>query len=63
MRLRDLVNASITGAVFTGRLEGETRLGDEPAWATSVAGTAYLTGYSTLVVDARDPLGGGFLLR
>ncbi|HET7677025.1 MAG TPA: proline racemase family protein [Candidatus Limnocylindrales bacterium] len=56
-------NASITGAVFEGRLEGETRLGDQPAVVTSVAGTAHLTGYLTLVVDERDPLGGGFLLR
>jgi proline racemase len=30
---------------------------------TSVAGTAYLTGYSTFVVDSRDPLHEGFLLR
>jgi proline racemase len=29
---------------------------------TSIAGTAYLTGYSTFVVDERDPLGEGFLL-
>ena len=58
-----LANASITGAVFHGRLVSATRLGSEPAWATSIAGTAYLAGYSTLVVDARDPLGDGFLLR
>jgi len=58
-----LANASITGAVFEGRLEGRTTLGQHEAWATSVAGTAYVTGYSTLVVDARDPLGDGFLLR
>ena len=29
---------------------------------TSIAGTAYVTGYSTFVVDSRDPLGDGFLL-
>ena len=27
-----------------------------------IAGTAYVTGYSTFVVDSRDPLGDGFLL-
>jgi proline racemase len=58
-----LANASITGAVFEGRVESATELGPHPAWITSIAGTAFVTGYGTLVVDARDPLGGGFLLR
>ena len=56
-------NASITGAILEGRLEGPASLGSTPAWRTSVAGTAYVTGYGTYVVDARDPLGSGFLLR
>jgi proline racemase len=30
--------------------------------STSIAGTAYVTGYSTFIVDSRDPLGDGFLL-
>ncbi|HYM83294.1 MAG TPA: proline racemase family protein [Candidatus Dormibacteraeota bacterium] len=58
-----LRNASITGAVFEGRVDGEARVGSEPGWATSIAGRAFVSGYSTLVVDARDPLGEGFLLR
>jgi proline racemase/trans-L-3-hydroxyproline dehydratase len=37
-------------------------LGDREAVITSVEGTAYITGYNTLLVDGRDPLGGGFLL-
>jgi proline racemase len=59
----ELANASITGAVFQGRLDGRTTLDPHEAWQTSVAGTAYVTGYGTLVVDERDPLGDGFLLR
>jgi proline racemase len=59
----EIANASITGAVFRGRVEGRTRLGDTEAWETSVAGEAYVTGFATFVVDERDPLGGGFLLR
>jgi trans-L-3-hydroxyproline dehydratase len=58
-----ITNASITGAVFQGRLEAATRLGDRFAVSTSVAGTGYVTGYHTFVVDERDPLGDGFLLR
>jgi proline racemase len=59
----EVANASITGAVFEGRIEGATRLGDRFAVSTSVAGTGYVTGYHTFVVDERDPLGDGFLLR
>lgn len=59
----ELANASITGAVFRGRVDGRTRLGDQDAVETSIAGTAYVTGFATLVVDDRDELGAGFLLR
>jgi trans-L-3-hydroxyproline dehydratase len=59
---QDLVNASITGEHFLGRIEAETTLGPYAAVSTSIAGTAYVTGYSTFVVDPRDPLGEGFLL-
>ena len=45
------------------RVDEETTLGDRPAVVTSVEGTAYVTGYHTFVVDDRDPLGNGFLLR
>ena len=40
-----------------------TTLGGRDAVITSVAGTAYVTGYQTFIVDDRDPLGDGFLLR
>jgi trans-L-3-hydroxyproline dehydratase len=59
----EIANAGITGEVFQGRLEETTRLGDRFAVSTSVAGTGYVTGYHTFVVDERDPLGDGFLLR
>ncbi|MFN8519670.1 MAG: proline racemase family protein [Chloroflexota bacterium] len=59
----EIANASITGEVFGGRVEGATRLGDRFAISTSVSGTGYVTGYHTFVVDERDPLGDGFLLR
>jgi proline racemase len=59
---QEIVNASITGERFLGRIEAETALGPYRAVSTSIAGTAYVTGYSTFTVDARDPLGDGFLL-
>jgi proline racemase len=59
----EILNASITGAVFRGHVDRRTRLGEVGAWETTVAGTAYVTGSSTFFVDERDPLGEGFLLR
>jgi proline racemase len=59
----EIVNAGITGESFRGRIEGLTTLGGHPAVSTSVAGSGYVTGYQTFVVDERDPLGDGFLLR
>jgi proline racemase len=60
---QEIANASITGSVFRGRLGGETTLGPHVAYETTISGSAYVTGYQTLVVDERDPLGEGFLLR
>ncbi len=59
---QEIVNAGITGEHFLGRIEGETALGPYAAVSTSIAGTAYVTGYSTFIVDNRDPLGEGFVL-
>jgi trans-L-3-hydroxyproline dehydratase len=59
----EISNASITGAVFQGRIDGQTTLGLFPAVETTIAGNAYFTGFSTFVVDERDTLGDGFLLR
>ncbi len=59
----ELRNASLTGAVFRGRVESLTRFGPHDAIVPSVAGRGYVSGSSTFVVDPRDPLGAGFLLR
>jgi proline racemase len=59
---QEIRNAGITGEHFLGRIEGEALLAGLPAVMTSVAGTAHVIGYSTLVVDPRDALGDGFLL-
>ena len=59
----DIVNAGITGEAFRGRVEGRATVGTYDAVITSVEGSAYVTGYHTFVVDDRDPLGDGFLLR
>jgi proline racemase len=60
---QDIVNAGITGESFLARVEGRTTLGPHQAVITSIEGNGYVTGYHTFVVDDRDPLGDGFLLR
>lgn len=59
----EIVNAGITGEAFRARIEEDTFIGERPAVITSVEGSAWVTGYHTFVVDDRDPLGNGFLLR
>lgn len=59
----ELINAGITGEAFVARIEGTTRLGDRDAIVTSVRGRGFVTGHHRYVVDERDPLAAGFLLR
>ncbi|MDQ3492910.1 MAG: proline racemase family protein, partial [Chloroflexota bacterium] len=57
-----LINEGITGQAFTGRIGGHTWIGQQEAVETSIEGRAFVPGYSSLLVDDRDPLGKGFLL-
>jgi proline racemase len=59
----ELINASITGETFSARIEDTTTLGDHEAVITSVEGQGFVIGHQRYVVDERDPLGAGFLLR
>ena len=59
----EIVNAGLTGEAFRGRLDGIASLGGREAVLTSVAGRAFVTGHHRYVVDERDPLREGFLLR
>lgn len=56
---------SILGAasVFEGRVAGQARVGAFAAVLPEVSGRAYITGRSEFVVDPRDALGRGFLVR
>ena len=55
----ELHHDSIVGTTFAGRIVGETSEG----LLTEVEGTAYRTGEHRFVVDPRDELGTGFVLR
>ncbi len=58
-----LVNESIIGTIFTGRVVGHTRVGDFGAVIPEVSGRAAITGFNQWVVDPGDPVGAGFFLR
>ena len=55
----ELRHESVVGTTFLGRIVGETPAG----LLTEVEGTAYRTGEHRFVLDPRDELGTGFVLR
>jgi trans-L-3-hydroxyproline dehydratase len=58
-----LVNESIVGTVFKGRVLRETTVGGMPAVIPEVEGSAHICGFANWIVDERDPLTYGFLVR
>jgi proline racemase len=58
-----LVNDSIIGSTFSGRIVGEARVGPHAAVIPEISGEAHLCGFATWMLDARDPLRHGFLVR
>jgi trans-L-3-hydroxyproline dehydratase len=58
-----LVNESLTGATFTGRIVVGTSVGTFPAVVTEIAGRGAITGMHQFVIDRDDPIPDGFLIR
>jgi len=58
-----LRHRGIVGTEFVGRVVGEAEVAGIRAVVTEVAGSAHLTGRHEFVLEPRDPLGTGFLLR
>jgi proline racemase len=58
-----IVIESILGTTFTGRVVDTTTVGKYPAIIPEVEGSAYITGRHEFVIDPRDPLRAGFILR
>jgi proline racemase len=54
---------SIVGTTFRARVVEAVRAEGRPAVVTEVEGAAYRTGEHRFVLDPRDPLGTGFVLR
>ncbi|MEJ2195556.1 MAG: proline racemase family protein [Ignavibacteriaceae bacterium] len=58
-----LVIESIIGTIFKGRVVGTTKFGDYNAIIPEVEGNAYLTGKHEFLLDPKDPIKNGFILR
>jgi len=54
---------SITGSVFKGSIVSEEDYGPYRAVIPQVEGTAHITGMQTFVIDPKDPMKNGFILR
>jgi len=59
---RPFVHESIIGTSFEGRIEQRILVGETSAIVPCVTGAAWITGDHAFVLDARDPVGDGFLL-
>jgi proline racemase len=53
---------SIIGSRFSGRVVGETLVGELPAIIPEIEGQAHITGEHTFLIDASDPFAWGFRL-
>ncbi len=58
-----LVNESIIGTMFNGRVVGHTKVGEFDAVIPEVSGQAAIIGFNQWVIDPDDPVGAGFFLR
>ena len=58
-----LVNESVIGTAFSARVIGEATVGGMPAVIPEVSGTAHVYGLCNWLIDERDPLRHGFLVR
>jgi trans-L-3-hydroxyproline dehydratase len=54
---------SVTGAIFSGKIVSETKVGPHNAVTVEVAGHAHYSGTAEFTYEENDPLADGFLLR
>jgi trans-L-3-hydroxyproline dehydratase len=57
-----LVNESIIGSVFSGRVLQQTEVAGRPAVIPEIEGDAFICGFGNWMIDERDPLSYGFEL-
>ena len=57
------VYESILNTEFTGKVVEKVNIGGVDAITPEITGSAYLTGFNTLLFDPSDPLSNGFELK
>jgi proline racemase len=57
---QDYIHEGVLGTTFTGRLIEETQVGPYPAVVPVLSGQAWITGFSSYVLDPTDPFPEGF---
>ena len=57
-----MTHESIIGSQFHGRIISTTTTGDRPAIVPAIKGRAWITGFSTYLLDPEDPYPEGYLL-
>lgn len=55
-----IVNESIVGSLFHGKVLEKTKLGEFDAVIPEITGSAYITAFHDFVIDPRDPYPAGF---
>ncbi|AOB30202.1 hypothetical protein AKI39_05075 [Bordetella sp. H567] len=60
---QDFQNESVIGTLMRGRALSRTKVGDYDAVIPQVSGRASIHGFANWVLDERDPLKNGFLVR
>jgi proline racemase len=58
----ELINESVIGTRFRGRIVEETQVGGLPAVVPEITGRAWITGMGQYVLDPEDPFPAGFAL-
>jgi len=58
-----LINESIIGTAFKGRVLSETKVGPYDAIIPEVSGKAHICGFANWIIDETDPLAHGFLVQ
>jgi proline racemase len=57
---QDFVHESLLGTTFTGRLRGETRIGEHRAVLPALSGRGWITGFNQHILDDDDPFPTGY---
>ncbi|HUV57111.1 MAG TPA: proline racemase family protein [Dehalococcoidales bacterium] len=59
----EFIHESILGSLFKGRLIQETKVGEYTAVIPEVTGSAYISGFNTIVSCVNDPFKNGFSIK